>query len=112
MATLVWLALCGPPPPTAAQTVPDSARTADEPLRVFVDCGSRYCDFDHIRREIDFVSYVRDRLDAQVHVLITTRPTGGGATERVIPGQLRRTRPNAATGCAVWLYRGAGRGCP
>lgn len=81
LATLIWLALCALPRPVAGQSVPDSARTADEPIRVFVDCRSRYCDFDHVRREIDFVRYVRDRLDAQVHVLVTTRRTGGGGEE-------------------------------
>lgn len=81
LATLVWLALCASPLPATGQAVPDSARTADDLLRVFVDCRSRYCDFDHIRREIDFVRYVRDRLDAQVHVLVTTRTTGGGGEE-------------------------------
>ncbi len=81
LATFMWLALCGPPRAAAGQTVPDSARTDDEPVRVFVDCRSQYCDFDHIRREIAFVRYVRDRLDAQVHVLVTARRTGGGGDE-------------------------------
>ena len=48
----------------------------EQALRVFLDCGP--CDFDYLRREITFVNYVRDRKDAQVHVLVTTRPTGGG----------------------------------
>lgn len=48
---------------------------------MFLDCRSDFCDFDHFRREIDFVNYVRDRLDAQVHVLVTTRDSGGGGTE-------------------------------
>lgn len=47
--------------------------------RVFLDCD--YCDMDFIRTEITFVNYVRDRKDAQVHVLITTQPTGSGGTE-------------------------------
>ena len=52
-----------------------------EVLRVFLDCRSRFCDFDHFRHEITFVNYMRDRTDAQVHVLITTRRTGGGGQE-------------------------------
>jgi hypothetical protein len=47
--------------------------------KVFIDCG--YCDLDYIRTEITFVNYVRDRKDAQVHVLITTQSTGSGGTE-------------------------------
>ena len=45
-------------------------------LRVFLDCGP--CDDEYLRREINFVNYVRDRRDAQVHVLITRENTGGG----------------------------------
>jgi hypothetical protein len=66
--------------PARAQETRDSARTG-ETLRVYVDCRSRFCDFDHFRREITFVDYVRNRQDAQVHVLITTRRTGGGGQE-------------------------------
>ena len=50
-----------------------------EALRVFVDCFQ--CDFDHFRREVEFVSYVRDRAVAQLHVLVTSQNTGGGGTE-------------------------------
>ena len=45
-------------------------------LRVFLDCGR--CDDEYLRREITFVNYVRDRRDAQVHVLVTRESTGGG----------------------------------
>ncbi|MGI8403066.1 MAG: hypothetical protein ACR2NS_15890 [Gemmatimonadaceae bacterium] len=34
-----------------------------------------------MRTEISFVDYVRDRQDAQVHILVTNQPTGGGGTE-------------------------------
>ena len=50
-------------------------------LHVFLDCqgGSwSHCDFDHVRREIKWVNWVRDRRDAQVHLLVTTLQTGGG----------------------------------
>ena len=48
-------------------------------LKVFLDCDS--CDLAYIKTEITFVNYVRDRLEAQVHVLITTQATGGGGRE-------------------------------
>lgn len=44
--------------------------------RVFVDC--MFCDYDFIRTEIKFVEYVTERTVADVHVLITTQPNGGG----------------------------------
>ena len=48
-----------------------------DPLRVFVDCNF-YCDMDFLRTEIGWVDYMRDRADAQVHILGTSQATGGG----------------------------------
>jgi hypothetical protein len=48
---------------------------------VYLDCQNFYCDFDHIRREITFVNWVRDRQDADVHILATAQSTGGGGGE-------------------------------
>jgi hypothetical protein len=62
-------------PAAAVQDVPAGA-TQDQRLRVFLDC--QRCDFDHLRREVTFVDYVREPADAQVHVLVTTESTGGG----------------------------------
>jgi len=47
--------------------------------KIFLDC--RRCDRDFIRTEISFVNYVRDRKDADVHILVTTQRTGAGGTE-------------------------------
>ena len=60
--------------PSAKDSAPPPIR-----LRVFLDCN--FCDFDFMRTEINFVDYVRDRQDAQVHILVTNQPTGGGGTE-------------------------------
>ena len=49
-------------------------------IRIFLDC-SYYCDEDYIKREITFVDYMRDRRDADVHILVTTQNNGGGGTE-------------------------------
>ena len=58
----------------------DSQGAQELALRVFLDCD-RDCDFDYLRREITFVNYVRDRRDAEVHVLVTQRETGSGGRE-------------------------------
>lgn len=60
-----------------------AAQAATQPLRVFLDCQT-FCDFDHTRREITYVDWVRDRQDASVHVLITSQGTGGGGREYVL----------------------------
>src|SRR5262245_61244397 len=55
------------------------ATTPTGALKVFLDCNS--CDVDFLRTEITFIDYMRDRRDADVHVLVTTQETGGGGTE-------------------------------
>jgi len=59
--------------PVAAQEPPPP------PLRVFLDCNR--CDFDHVRTEVPVVDWVRDRTDADVHVLQTQERTGAGGNE-------------------------------
>jgi hypothetical protein len=48
-------------------------------IKVFLDCDSCFSDF--LRSEIEFVDYVRDRTEAEVHVLITRAQTGSGGSE-------------------------------
>ena len=55
----------------------EGART----VRVYLDCQTRGCDFDHFRREIPFATWMRTREDAEVHLLVTGRGTGGGGRE-------------------------------
>lgn len=62
----------------ADTTESDTAPVSDDALAVFIDCNTWGCDFDYFRREIPFVSYVRNREDADVHVLITAQQAGGG----------------------------------
>lgn len=65
-----------------AQNTTDTTATdnsEDSPIGrpdVYIDCDS--CDYDHIRREITFVNYVRDQGQADVHVFITSENTGSG----------------------------------
>lgn len=71
----------GPPPPPAQGSQP--GRPMPPPpkpalLRIFLDCD--HCDGEFLRTEVAFVDYMRDRTDADVHVLVTTEHTGGGGT--------------------------------
>ena len=67
----------------AGLAVPGVLAGQDEALRVFLDCQT-FCDFDHVRREITYVNWVRDRQDAEVHLLVTSQGTGGGGREYVL----------------------------
>ena len=59
-------------------------QTVDEPgeLRVFLDCES--CDDAYLRTEVPWVSFMRDRTDADVHILVTRIQTGSGGSEYTI----------------------------
>jgi hypothetical protein len=70
---LLFAFVCAVTPIAAAAQ--DTLSTS-RPLRVFLDCED--CDFDHLRREIRFVDYVRQPADAELHVLVTTQQTGAG----------------------------------
>ncbi len=63
----------------AQQPAPKDSAPPAAKLRVFLDCND--CDFDFMRTEISFVDYVRNRQDAQVHILVTDQRTAGGGTE-------------------------------
>lgn len=74
-ATFVLL----PPAHALAQLGSTGRVQSSEKPRVFLDCQDRRnCDFDHFRTEITFVDWVRDRTDADVHVIFTSTGTGGG----------------------------------
>jgi len=47
-------------------------------LLVFLDCDRRICDSDYLRQEITFINYVRDRMDGQIQILVTSQFAGAG----------------------------------
>jgi hypothetical protein len=65
---------------TIAAAVPAIARaqSADRAFSLFLDCRDLFCEPAFYRTEIAFVDHVRDRTAADVHLLITRQPTGGG----------------------------------
>jgi hypothetical protein len=66
--------------PAPAQTPDDDLEDLKKTaVKVYLDCAA--CDIDYIKTEITFVNYVRDRMEAQVHILVTTQTTGGGGRE-------------------------------
>lgn len=76
-ATLGFLFVIVAASPAAAQT------TAPAPqLKVFLDCDGCFEDF--MKTEVTFVDYVRDRAEANLHVLITGADTGSGGREHTL----------------------------
>jgi hypothetical protein len=66
-----------------AQQAPMVCCTVTAPvLRVYLDCDR--CDTDFVTTNVTFVDYVRDRQEADLHILVTTQATGGGGTEWTI----------------------------
>lgn len=65
--------------PGSAQVVSEGRATGASPPAVFLDCQSwRNCDSDQFRTEIDFVNWVNDREDSDVHVIFTSTGMSGG----------------------------------
>jgi hypothetical protein len=68
-----------------AQTPSDRPEPASEPrLRVFLDCPTGGCDRNFFVTEMPFALWTQDRLDADVHALITGLGTGAGGTEYTV----------------------------
>ena len=86
ITVLLMLAWSGAHTQTQTDTLDILQKSAP---KIFIDCGT--CDQDYIRTEIPFVNYVRDRKQADVHVMITEMYTGSGGTEytMTLMGQLR-----------------------
>jgi len=69
---------------------PSSAQDlgGEQEVRVFLDCQGFGCDFDLTRREIAWVTWVRNREDADVHILVTsTRSDSGISFETAFIGR-------------------------
>ena len=65
--------------------------TTTQTVFVFLDCNAHNCDFDHFRREITWVNWVRDRQDADLHLLVTAQQTGGGGWQYTLDYLGRRS---------------------
>lgn len=64
----------------AQDPVPTDDRAPDR-LRVFLDCPTGGCDRSFFVTEMPFALWTLDRIDADVHLLITGLGTGAGGTE-------------------------------
>jgi hypothetical protein len=64
----------------APELVGSAASQAQPQMRVFLDCSTG-CYGDYLRTELAFIDFVRDRTEAEIHVLVTSTQTGSGGRE-------------------------------
>src|SRR5258708_1537070 len=84
------LALFLPDGPAAAEQEP---KAQHDMVRVFLDCNR--CDEDYLKKEVTFIDYVRNREDADGHVLVTNQGTSGGGSQWTLgPGIVCRDQDN------------------
>ena len=79
LAGLVLTIVSSLPMQLFAQKTEEDTLLQEKAIKVFLDVSGM--DSEHIKREIPFVNYVRDRKQAQVHIMLTTQRTGSGGTE-------------------------------
>jgi hypothetical protein len=65
----------------AQEDIPRPLSKSLSPIRVYIECVNASCDQEFFRTEIVFVDHVRQRQDADVHLLITGEQTGQGGRE-------------------------------
>jgi hypothetical protein len=70
----------------SAQSMPGPrAEPAGEPrLRVYFDCASGGCDRNFLVNAMPFILFTQDRLDADIHALVTRIGTAAGGSEYTI----------------------------
>lgn len=59
-----------------------AAQSAGGRLQIYLDCEN--CFGNYMRDAVDFVDYVRDPVDADVHILVSRSETGSGGIERTV----------------------------
>lgn len=98
LSLLPILAVAVPPASLHSQgaVAPVPADSLGELPRVFLDCQASGCDFDFIRTELRWISFVRDRNLADVYVMVTERSTGGGGREYTVSLNGQGTRAGMA----------------
>lgn len=67
----------------AAPKTPAADTTQNLAVRVYLDC-SWECDRDFLVTEMKWVNWMRERLDAEIHLLVTTASTGSGGRQYTI----------------------------
>jgi hypothetical protein len=81
-ALILLVGLVDPVAASRAGAQDPGTATPRQQLKVFLDCEDCYADF--LRTEVAFVDYVRDRNEADLHVLISEARTASGGVEHTL----------------------------
>ncbi len=65
-----------------SQTENNDTPEEKQTLNVYLDC--RGCNGSYVRSEVNFINFVRDQSDAEVHLLVTLQQTGSGGWEHTL----------------------------
>jgi hypothetical protein len=71
-------------PESAFPQDPSRISMPSENINIYIDSPDFTVDQDYLRTEIPFVNYMRDRVDADVHILTTMQFTGSGGRQFTI----------------------------
>lgn len=71
--------LCYTTPGNSQERGRNGNNIREQAVKVFLDVSRRY--EEYIKTEIQFVNYVRDRKEAEIHIMMTDEPTGSGGRE-------------------------------
>lgn len=84
-----------------SQTAPTTPSTEPTPLPlVFLDCQAEGCDTDFLRTELVWMNFVRDKNQATVHIIATSRSTASGGSELAVTFEKPNT-PGGAVDSAI-----------
>ncbi len=78
LPAIVLVLLTGAPAGASRAGQQQGTEVQNNRLHVFLDAQVRGIDRDYIQTELDWVDWVRDQRDADVHILITTQGAGSG----------------------------------
>lgn len=58
------------------------SQSSIDKLKVYLDCTKSWlCDFDFVRSEMKMVTFVRDRFDADVHIMVNMQNSSSGGVQ-------------------------------
>jgi hypothetical protein len=81
LLTGVLVVMCALPLKAQGAGTPVRDTLQNAALRAYLDCQESGCDRDFLVTEMKWVNWMRDRTDAEFHLLVTSQTTGSGGRQ-------------------------------